>query len=191
MSAFAEDLKRWMERERRPRDGSQSARRLRTRDVAVLFWRHGAVWPTAIYRMSAWCNRHGIRAMPTILERLNMVLFGIEISSSVPIGPGLYLVHPVGTVLMAARIGANATFISAVTLGMRDTHDFPVLGDGVMVGAGARILGGITLGDGCTIGANAVVISDVPAGATAVGIPARVLPARSTAPTAFEDALRK
>src|SRR5258708_1408608 len=176
MSAFAEDLKRWMERERRPRDGSQSARRLRTRDVAVLFWRHGAVWPTAIYRMSAWCNRHGIRAMPTILERLNMVLFGIEISSSVPIGPGLYLVHPVGTVLMAARIGANATFISAVTLGMRDTHDFPVLGDGVMVGAGARILGRVTLGGVRPVGATAVGISDRPAGPPALRVPAKLLP---------------
>ena len=76
---------------------------------------------------------------------------------------------------MARRIGANASFISAVTLGMRETHDFPVLGDGVVVGAGARILGGIKLGDGCTVGANAVVIHDVPAGATVVGIPARVV----------------
>jgi serine O-acetyltransferase len=92
---------------------------------------------------------------------------------------------------MAARVGANASFISAVTLGMRDTHDFPVLGDGVMVGSGARILGGITLGDGCTIGANAVVIDDVPAGATAVGIPAKVLSARSRTADAFENALRE
>lgn len=191
MSAFSEDLKRWMERDRRPRDGSASALRLRARDVVVMLWRHGGVWPTAIYRMSSWCHRRGVRALPTIFERLNLVLFGIEISSSIPIGPGLYIAHPVGTVLMARRIGANASFIAAVTVGMRDTHDFPILGDGVMVGAGARILGGIKLGDGCTIGANAVVISDVPAGATAVGVPARVLPTRAKAPDRFAKAFRK
>jgi serine O-acetyltransferase len=65
-----------------------------------------------------------------------------------------------------------------VTVGMRNEWEFPVIGDGVLVGAGARVLGGISLGDGCSIGANAVVIRDVPAGATAVGVPAVVsLPA--------------
>jgi serine O-acetyltransferase len=190
MSAFSEDLKRWMTRERRPRDGSPVGIKLRARDVVVLFWRHAPVWPTAIYRMSYWCTRHRVRVLPTILERLNLVLFGIEISSSVPIGPGLYIAHTVGTVIMAKRIGANASFIAAVTLGMRETHDFPVLGDGVMVGAGARILGGIALGDGCTIGANAVVIDDIPAGATAVGVPARVLQPRSATPDSFIEAFR-
>ena len=191
MSAFSEDLKRWMERERRPRDGSPSTVRLRARDVIVLFWRYSGVWPTAIFRMSAWCSRHGVRGVPTILERLNLLLFGIEISSSTRIGPGLYIAHPVGTVLMAESVGANASFIAAVTLGMRETHEFPTLADGVMVGAGARVLGGITLGDGCTIGANAVVIGDVPAGATAVGVPAKVLSARPKAPDAFAKAFRK
>ncbi len=191
MSAFSEDLKRWMERSRRPRDGTPSAVRLRARDVVMLFWRHGGVWPTAIYRMSAWCHRHRVRGLPTIFERLNLILFGIEISPSIPIGPGLYIAHPVGTVLMAKRVGANASFIAAVTLGMRETWDFPILGDGVMVGAGARILGAITLGDGCTIGANAVVIGDVPAGATAVGVPARVLSSRTNEPDVFAKAFQK
>ncbi len=103
-----------------------------------------------------------------------MLLFGIEIGSGTEIGPGLYIAHPYGTVLMAGRIGANATFIHAVTVGMRNEWEFPVIGDGVFVGAGARVLGGIKLGDGCSIGANAVVIHDIPAGATAVGVPAVV-----------------
>ena len=90
------------------------------------------------------------------------------------VGPGLYIPHPRGMVLMARRIGANCSFIHACTLGMREAWEFPVLGDAVFVGAGARVLGGIRLGDGCSVGANAVVIKDVPAGATAVGVPATV-----------------
>ncbi len=178
MNTFSQDLKRWMDPGHYPHDGAPSSVRLRRRDVIRLFWRYAGVWPTAIFRMSQWCHRHRVRVLPTILERLNLVWFGIEISSSIPIGPGLYIAHPVGTVIMARRIGANATFISAVTLGMRETHDFPVVGDGVVIGAGARVLGGITLGDGCTIGANAVVIQDVPAGATAAGVPARLIRSR-------------
>ena len=76
---------------------------------------------------------------------------------------------------MAQSIGRNASIISCVTIGMRGEWAFPSLGDGVFLGAGARILGGITIGDGASIGANAVVLSDIPAGATAVGVPARVL----------------
>ena len=179
MSHFSEDLKRWMNRGHYPSDGSRSEIRLRARDIAVMFWRHAGVWPTAIFRLSSWCHGHHVRMVPTMLERLNLVLFGIEISSGIPVGPGLYIAHPVSTVIMAKRVGANASFIASITVGMREKHEFPVLGDGVVVGAGARILGGITIGDGCTIGANAVVISDVPAGATAVGVPARVLRSKS------------
>ena len=91
------------------------------------------------------------------------------------VGPGLYIPHPRGMVLVARRVGANCSFIHACTLGMRETWDFPVLGDAVFVGAGARVLGGIRLGDACSVGANAVVIKDVPPGATAVGVPARIL----------------
>ena len=174
---FAEDLKRWLEPGRRPRDGSPSSLNLRPRDLPGLFWRYPAVLATGIFRLSSWFKRHRVPALPTVLERVNLVFFGIEISSSIPIGPGLYIAHPVGTVLMATRIGANASFISAVTLGMRETPEFPILGDGVLVGVGARILGRVSLGDGCTIGANAVVITDVPPLATAVGVPARVRPA--------------
>ncbi|MBO0684145.1 MAG: serine acetyltransferase [Candidatus Dormibacteraeota bacterium] len=109
-----------------------------------------------------------------------MLCFGFEISSAMPVGPGLYIPHPGGMVVMARRIGANCSLIHACTLGMRETYEFPVLGDGVLVGAGARVLGGIRLGDGCSVGANAVVIEDVPAGATAVGVPARARTARAS-----------
>lgn len=174
MSPFAEDLRRWADLTIQPHDGTPSAVHLGPRTAIALMWRYPAIWATAIYRASHWCHLHRVRVLPTLLQRLNMLLFGIEIASGMEIGPGLYIPHPYGTVLMATRIGANATFIHSVTLGMRNTWEFPVLGHGVLVGAGARVLGGITLGDGCSVGANAVVIGDVPAGATAIGVPARV-----------------
>jgi serine O-acetyltransferase len=174
MSNAGQDLKRWKAQGLRPRDGAPLDVRLSFKDVLVLLWRFPAIWATLFYRASFWCTIHGVRLLPSIFYRLNMLCFGIEISSAMEIGPGLYLPHPGGMVLMARRIGANCSFIHACTLGMRETWDFPVLGDAVFVGAGARVLGGIWLGDGCTVGANAVVIKDVPAGATAVGVPATV-----------------
>jgi serine O-acetyltransferase len=71
-------------------------------------------------------------------------------------------------------MGRNCSIIAAVTIGMRNSWDFPEIGNEVFIGAGARVLGAIRIGDGAVIGANAVVISDLPAGATAVGIPARI-----------------
>ena len=174
MSNVGQDLRRWQAQHVRPRDGAPLDVRLSARSVLVLLWRFPALWATLFYRASFWCTGHRVRVVPSILYRLNMLCFGIEISSAMPVGPGLYIPHPSGMVVMARRIGANVTLVHACTLGMRDTHDFPVLGDAVFVGAGARVLGGIRLGDGCSVGANAVVIHDVPAGATAVGIPARV-----------------
>lgn len=97
--------------------------------------------------------------------------------SGTPIGPGLFISHGQSTILSAERIGANLQVHQGVTVGWDyQGHRRPIIGDGVFIGAGAKVLGAITVGDGALIGANAVVVCDVPAGATAVGIPARVLP---------------
>lgn len=176
MSSFSEDVKRWQSRGVRPRGAEPSPVRLTAGQVLRLLWRHPALWAVAFYRASAWCHRHRLRLLPTLFERFNLALFGIEISPSIRIGPGLYIPHPAGTVIQARSVGANATFIHAITVGMRNEWEFPTLGDGVFVGAGARVLGSIRLGDNCTVGANAVVIDDIPDGATAVGVPARVRP---------------
>jgi serine O-acetyltransferase len=101
---------------------------------------------------------------------------GLDLSGT-PIGPGLFISHGQGTVLSAESIGANLWVHQGVTVGW----DYqgarrPVIGDNVFIGAGAKILGAISVGDGTRIGANAVVVCDVPAGATAVGIPAQIRP---------------
>jgi serine O-acetyltransferase len=175
VSKVGQDLRRWKLPGIIPIDGTPLGFSLSAKDVVVLLWRRPAIWATLLYRASSWCSAHGVRVVPSILERLNFLCFGLDLSSAVPVGSGLYIPHPSGMVLMAERIGANCSFIHACTVGMREGWDFPVLGDAVFVGAGARVLGGISVGDGSKVGANAVVIDHVPAGATAVGVPARIL----------------
>lgn len=142
-------------------------------EALKLWWNYPGVRATLIYRLSHWCWRRRVRVVPGILWRMNIRHYGLDIVPSVPIGPGLYIAHPVGIVVMARALGRNVSLITALTVGMRNTHDFPLIGNDVTIGAGARVLGGIVVGDGAAIGANAVVIDDVPPGATMVGIPAR------------------
>ncbi len=137
-----------------------------------------------LYRLaSAFMRRGGrvSRGVAHFLTRLNTVLHACDIDPTAVIGPGLHLPHPVGVVIGAARIGAHVTLLQNVTLGVRDRtansflpSAFPSLGDDVYVGAGAILLGGITIGSGAQIGAGAVVLDSVPEGALAVGVPARV-----------------
>ncbi len=95
------------------------------------------------------------------------------------IGPGLFIAHGEGTTLAGERIGANCYVHQGVTIGWDyKSLRTPVVGDDVFIGAGAVIVGDLTVGDGARIGANALVLCDVPAGATAVGVPARVLVGR-------------
>lgn len=131
-----------------------------------------------LQRLAYAAHRRRIWPLPLLLVNLNLTLHGFEMPAYVPVGPGLYIAHPVGTVVTADRLGANVSLISGVTVGMRTSHAFPTIGDDVYIGAGARVLGGITIGDRVQVGANAVVLTDVPAGSVAVGVPATVHPAR-------------
>ncbi|MCT7307327.1 MULTISPECIES: serine O-acetyltransferase [Ralstonia] len=111
---------------------------------------------------------------------LNFVVFGIEIAARCEIGPGLYFPHTQGTVIGAWSIGKNAVIYQGATLGAKEL-DFaysevsrPRLDDNVTIGAGAKVLGGVRLGHGARVGANAVVITSIPEGALAVGVPAKI-----------------
>jgi serine O-acetyltransferase len=107
-------------------------------------------------------------------HRLWSIVTGADIPVTSHIGGGLMLPHPNGVVIAPdAAIGANCIIFQQVTIGTID-GGYPKIGDYVLIGAGAKVLGPVTIGQGAKIGANAVVVCDVPAGCTAIGIPARV-----------------
>jgi serine O-acetyltransferase len=127
------------------------------------------------FRFGSWCKHKKIPGLPGLIQRAIYRWFGLEMSPGADIGGGLYIAHPIGMVISVNKMGENCSIIAAVTIGLRNEHEFPHVGNNVFIGAGARILGGVKIGDDVIIGANAVVIEDLPAGATAVGIPAKVI----------------
>ncbi len=119
--------------------------------------------------------RRPVKAMWLLLHRMWSVLSQADISITAQIGGGLMLPHPNGIVIHKdAVIGPNCLIFQQVTIGTNG-KGVPVIGGHVDIGAGARIIGPVTIGDHARIGANAVVICDVPARRTAVGVPARVV----------------
>ncbi|MGE4504711.1 MAG: serine O-acetyltransferase [Desulfovibrionaceae bacterium] len=107
-------------------------------------------------------------------HRFWSAICGADIPFNENIGPGLAMPHPNGVVIHSnAIIGANCTIYQQTTIGRNHRIGEPVIGNEVIIGAGAKILGSVTIGDGARIGANSVVLDDVAAGETVVGIPAR------------------
>jgi len=140
---------------------------------------HPRFSPVFIYRISFALNQKGLSFLAKMFSLMNFMVFGIEISLTCKIGPGLYLPHTVGTVIGATRIGKNALIYQGVSIGAKDMDLLnspdkrPNIGDNVMIGSGAKILGGVFVGDNAVIAANAVVIKDVPEGALMAGVPAK------------------
>jgi serine O-acetyltransferase len=123
------------------------------------------------------------------ISHLGRILTGIEIHPGATIGRRVFIDHGFGVVIgETAEIGDDCTIYQGVTLGgtrlYKGAKRHPTLGKGVVVGAGAQVLGGFTVGDGARIGSNAVVVKPVPAGATAVGNPARLIEAKHDSPEA-------
>ena len=118
-----------------------------------------------------------LRRWIALRHRLWQAVCSCDIPLGFDPGGGLILPHPTGIVIHpGAVVGPNCMLFQGVTLGTNRGPGAPTLGGHVDVGPGAKILGPVTIGDHAVIGANAVVLQDVPAGATAVGIPARILP---------------
>ena len=128
-----------------------------------------------LFRASARLERGGHFVWAAIVGRLNLALHGVQISPLADLGPGLHLPHPSGVVVgNGVRSGEDLTLFQNVTLGARSLggNDYPVLGRGVIVFANSIVTGDIRLGDGCRVGAGSVVLRDVAAGTTVVGVPA-------------------
>lgn len=131
------------------------------------------------HRLSSRLWGWRLRWLARFTSHIGRWLTGIEIHPGATIGRRFFIDHGMGVVIgETAVIGDDCTLYHGVTLGGTSWNKgkrHPTLGKGVVVGAGAKILGPVTIGDGAKVGSNAVVVKDVPAGATAVGIPARVL----------------
>ena len=126
---------------------------------------------------SLWGAR--LRWLARLVSHCGRFLTGVEIHPGAQIGRRFFIDHGMGVVIgETAEIGNDCTLYHGVTLGGTSWHKgkrHPTLGNGVVLGAGAKILGPITIGDGARIGSNAVVVKNVPPGATAIGIPARIV----------------
>ncbi|MCW5258177.1 serine O-acetyltransferase [Verminephrobacter aporrectodeae] len=139
-----------------------------------------AVW---LHRSAHWCWNHGLKWLGRFISHGARWITGIEIHPGAKIGERVFFDHAMGVVVgETAEIGDGCTIYQGVTLGgtslYKGSKRHPTLGRDVVVSAGAKVLGGFEVGDGAKIGSNAVVIKPVPAGATAVGIPARIIPTR-------------
>jgi serine O-acetyltransferase len=137
-----------------------------------------------IHKLARWFWLRGLRWLGRFTSHLGRGLTGIEIHPGAKIGSCVFIDHGMGVVIgETAEIGDGCTIYQGVTLGgtslYRGEKRHPTLGSGVVVGAGAKVLGGFVVGDGARIGSNAMVVKEVPAGATVVGIPGRIVEDRS------------
>ncbi len=129
------------------------------------------------HRLRAW----GLPFIPRVISQVARLLTGIEIHPAAKIGRGFFIDHGMGVVIgETAEIGDQVTLFQGVTLGGTGKERgkrHPTLGSHVVVGAGAKILGGIRIGDNVKIGANSVVLKSVPANSTVIGVPGRIIKA--------------
>src|SRR5205807_2952152 len=133
----------------------------------------------AAYRLAHRLEAWGVPFLPRVISQVARFFTGVEIHPAAKIGTGFFIDHGMGVVIgETAEIGDYVTLFQGVTLGGTGKERgkrHPTLGNHVVVGAGAKILGGITIGDNVKIGANSVVLKNVAANSTVIGVPARVI----------------
>ncbi|OBH33625.1 serine O-acetyltransferase [Mycobacterium sp. E342] len=135
-----------------------------------------AIWA---HRINHWLWLRGARLAARTLGELTRILTGVEVHPGAVLGPGLFIDHATGVVIgETAEIGEDVTLYHGVTLGGSGTDTgkrHPTIGDRVVIGAGAKVLGAIKIGDDSRIGANAVVVKEVPSSAVVIGVPGQVI----------------
>lgn len=140
--------------------------------------------PVLLCRVSCKLNGTRFSLIGKLFSAANAVVFGIEVASQVKIGGGLILPHTQGTVIGAYEIGVNTIIYQGVTLGAKHLDSGfslasrPSLGNGVVLGAGSKVIGGVHIGDNVVVAANSVVLNDVSSGETVAGVPAYALKAK-------------
>ena len=154
--------------------------------VEVLFCYPGlhAIW---FHRIAHWLWTHNCRLLARIISHISRWLTGIEIHPGAKIGRRFFIDHGMGVVIgETTEIGNDVTIYHQVTLGGTSTKKgkrHPTIGNNVVIGAGAKVLGPVKIGNNCKIGANSVVIKDVPPNSTVVGIPGKVVRRDGIKPT--------
>lgn len=135
-----------------------------------------AIW---LHRIAHYFWKSGFRWLPRFISHCNRFLTGIEIHPGATIGRRFFIDHGMGVVIgETTEIGEDCTLYQGIVLGgttLEKKKRHPTLGNNVTIGSGAIVLGAIILGDGCKIGAGSVIIRDVPPGATAIGVPGRIV----------------
>jgi serine O-acetyltransferase len=140
-----------------------------------------------LYRLMQACRRWRLEPLAMLFNKLNAVFCQCIIGRGAEFGPGFVLIHSQGVVINSAVRGGERILIEhQVTIGA-ERNSSPILGNNIFVGAGAKIIGAVVIGDGARIGANAVVVDDVVAHTTVVGIPAR--PVKQHSPDDIFDSL--
>ena len=183
MGRFAEDIDRYR------------ARGFRSRDL----WLHPAVWAIASYRLSNWLYvqrpmalvRIPLKVLSFLMSRFCIVFMEMDLDPQATIGGGLYIGHIGGVhINPGAVVGRNCDVAHRVTIGTSamGRPGAPDVGDNVYIGTGATLIGKIKIGEGARIAANTLVISNIPAGATVMGVPGRIVMRAKTAPNASANA---
>lgn len=149
------------------------------RNVFEIVTTYPGVQAVQWHRLSHWIWNHNLKWLARWLSTVSRWLTGIEIHPAVKIGRRFFIDHGMGVVIgETAEIGDDCTLYHGVTLGgtsWKEGKRHPTLANNVVVGAGAKVLGPICLHEGARIGSNAVVVKDVPAGETVIGVPGRVV----------------